>query len=75
MASNLAIDTSDVDLQVIGLDFNKDKNQMIFEMKYLHDKLLNSKFTSLIHSCKLIETATIPVIKLQVDLQAIREKT
>lgn len=37
MASNLAIDSSDVDLAVVGLNFRGDKDLMIKEMRKLYD--------------------------------------
>lgn len=70
MASNLAIDSSDVDLSVTGIDFKGNRELQILEMKNLTEKLefLKSKCIS---SVKFIETATVPIIKLQIDLQKV----
>ena len=66
MASNLSIDTSDVDLAVVGLDFSGSREKQVNEMKRLIEQinLIMKKSTKL----KFIETATVPVIKLEVDL-------
>lgn len=73
MASGLAIEQSDVDLAVVGLDLQGDKDIQIREMRRLCDQLdcfMKSKLTSL----KFIETASVPVIKLQVDLQKVYQR-
>ncbi len=66
MTSNLAIDSSDVDLAVVGIDFRGQKDLMLFDMQQLYEKL------ELTYSCKdkieFIKTAKVPVIKLSVDL-------
>lgn len=68
MASGLAIDSSDVDLAVTGLHFNGNRELHLQEMRQLQDQL---EFLHCIQSMKFIESATIPVIKLQIDLQKI----
>lgn len=65
MASGLAIDSSDVDLAVTGLDFYGSKESHINEMRELYHQLSYIKSKS---SIKFIETATVPVIKLEIDL-------
>lgn len=66
MFSNLAIDSSDVDLAVVGIDFRGSKEHMLVDMQQLYEKL------ELTYSCKdrieFIKTAKVPVIKLVVDL-------
>jgi DNA polymerase sigma len=37
MASDLAIDSSDVDLSIIGLNFNGNKELMIKEMRFFFE--------------------------------------
>eukprot|EP00349_Pseudokeronopsis_sp_Brazil_P000219 CAMPEP_0202959292 /NCGR_PEP_ID=MMETSP1396-20130829/3514_1 /ASSEMBLY_ACC=CAM_ASM_000872 /TAXON_ID= /ORGANISM="Pseudokeronopsis sp., Strain Brazil" /LENGTH=245 /DNA_ID=CAMNT_0049677787 /DNA_START=3244 /DNA_END=3981 /DNA_ORIENTATION=- len=72
MASGLAIDSSDVDIAVTGLSFKGSHDSHIREMKALQESLaiLSNSFTMV----KFIESATIPVIKLQIDLQKMRQK-
>lgn len=70
MASGLAIDSSDVDLAVIGLNFNGNRELHLQEMRQLQDQL---EYINCIQSMKFIESATIPVIKLQIDLQKISQ--
>jgi DNA polymerase sigma len=65
MASGLAIDSSDVDLSVTGIDFKGNREHLIMEMKALYEQLEFMKSKS---SIKFIETATVPIIKLQIDL-------
>jgi predicted nucleotidyltransferase len=72
MASRLAIEESDVDLAVVGLDLKGSKETLIEEMRKLCDQLeifLKSK-----DSMKFIETATVPVIKLEIDLLKINKQ-
>lgn len=64
MASGLAIDFSDIDLGVVGLDFG-DYDRHLCGMKQLVEKL---EMITSISSIKLISSATVPVIKLSVDL-------
>ncbi len=71
MASGLAIDSSDVDIAVTGLSFNGNRDAHLREMRQLGESLqILSSFTSV----SFIDSATIPVIKLQVDLQKMRTK-
>lgn len=66
MASGLAIEQSDVDLAVVGLDFKGIRELQIQHMQRLYEQLdLFLKYKS---SLRFIESATVPVIKLQVDL-------
>jgi DNA polymerase sigma len=72
MASNLAIQQSDVDLAVVGLDFKGNRDLLVLEMKKLSDQLelfLKSKI-----KLTFIPTATIPVIKLTIDLLKIHNQ-
>ena len=62
MASGLAIECSDVDLAVVGLDLQGSKEVQVKEMRKLCEHL--ELFMKSISSLKLIETATVPVIKL-----------
>jgi DNA polymerase sigma len=39
MASDLAIDSSDVDLSIVGLNFNSNKELMISEMRTFYQEL------------------------------------
>lgn len=71
MASGLAIDTSDVDLSVTGIDFKGNRELMIMEMRSLYDQL---EFLKTKSSIKFIETATVPIIKLQMDLQKVNQE-
>lgn len=71
MASDLAIDSSDVDLAVIGLSFKGDKNKQISLMKKLYEKL---RLVKCKQEVELVETASVPVIKLKMDLEMISEQ-
>eukprot|EP00347_Sterkiella_histriomuscorum_P003090 403365629 len=71
MASKLAIEESDVDLAIIGLDFKGIKELQIKEMRVLYEQLMQVLKAQ--STVQFIETATIPVIKLRVDLEKIRE--
>jgi DNA polymerase sigma len=66
MVSELAIEQSDVDLAVVGLDLNGNKELQIAQMRYLCENL--ELFMKTYSKIKFIDTATVPVIKLQVDL-------
>ena len=66
MATELAIETSDVDLAVVGLDLQGNKELQIQLMRKLCDQL--ELFIKTYSTIKFIDTATVPVIKLQVDL-------
>ncbi|CDW85158.1 UNKNOWN [Stylonychia lemnae] len=66
MASNLAIDSSDVDLAVVGLEFCGNKDTQIYHMRRLIEQiqLHMKKYTKI----QFIDQATVPVIKLEIDL-------
>ena len=69
MATKLAIEQSDVDLTVLGLNFKGQRELQIDEMKsfcQLLDQFLTSK-----HTIQFIDSASVPVIKLQIDLSKI----
>ena len=82
MATELAIETSDVDLVVTGIHQNSNhgygnnhynreynsKNQLLRMMQKLYDNLLVLKNTNQIHKINFIHTASVPIIKLVVDL-------
>jgi DNA polymerase sigma len=55
MASSLAIDSSDLDLAVVGLEFQGNKDVQIKEMKRLIDNL--KLLMKTIHKCEFIQTA------------------
>ena len=61
MASGLAIESSDVDLAVTGLNFNGNREHHVNSMRILYEllEILPSK-----SDIKFIESATVPVIKL-----------
>jgi predicted nucleotidyltransferase len=65
-ASGLAIESSDVDLAVVGLDFKGSRDYQIQEMRRLLEQL--DKFMQSKSSLKFIDSATVPVIKLSIDL-------
>ena len=82
MATNLAIETSDVDLVVTGINHGSShgykgdysgKNQVIKMMQKLNDNIMILKEEEKVFKIKFIQTATIPIIKLEVDLQKISE--
>lgn len=72
MASKLAIEQSDVDLAVVGLDFKGQRDLQIKEMRGLCDQL--ELFMKSMSSLQFIDSATVPVIKLQIDLQKVAKK-
>ena len=72
-ASFLAVDSSDVDLAVTGLKLGGDINTHIGEMRKLYFHLEDKKSESFIKRCEIIESASVPLIKLQVNLQVIQE--
>jgi DNA polymerase sigma len=65
MASGLAIDSSDVDLAVTGLDFQGNRDLHLREMNQLKQEL---SIINCVKSINFIDSATIPVIKLSIDL-------
>lgn len=84
MATELAIETSDVDLVVTGIHQASQhghgyrheyqgKHQLLRMMQILHDNLTALKNENKIQSIKYIQSATVPIIKLEVDLQMINE--
>jgi DNA polymerase sigma len=64
LVTGLALESSDMDLAVTGLHID-DRYQMVNDLKNLATGLQEWK---VIESMKAIETASIPVIKLKVDL-------
>jgi DNA polymerase sigma len=83
MATELAIETSDVDLVVTGIDsfqssYNygreySGKNQLLRMMQKLYDNLCYLKDKGLIYKIKFIQGANVPIIKLVADLQMINK--
>ena len=74
-ASSLAVDSSDVDLAVTGLKLNGDIEFHIGEMRKLHGYLQSKQSEGWIKKLEIIDTASVPLIKLQVDLQVVQEIT
>ena len=72
-ASFLAVDSSDVDLAVTGLKLGGDIDTQIREMRKLYFFLEDRKSEGFISRCDIIESASVPLIKLQVNLQVIQE--
>ena len=70
-ASFLAVDSSDVDLAVTGLKLNGDIDTQIREMRKLYFFLEDKKSEGFIKRCEIIESASVPLIKLQVNLQVV----
>ena len=67
-ASSLAVDSSDVDLAVTGLKIGGDKDVQLREMRRLFNELISLKKHGYITHIELIESATVPLIKLVIDL-------
>lgn len=65
MANGLAIDSSDIDMAVVGINFHGNRDLLLREMQKFKEQLEIIKF---IVSIKFIDSATIPVIKLEIDL-------
>ena len=74
-ASSLAVDSSDVDLAVTGLKLNADIDIHIREMRKLFEFLKTKRAHGWIKKLEIIDSATVPLIKMQVDLQVIQEIT
>ena len=55
MASDMAIDSSDVDLSVIGLNFNGNKDLMIKEMRTFYEQFQILEQKSSINQIKFIK--------------------
>lgn len=72
MASGLAIEQSDVDLAVVGLDLQGSKEVLLREMGKLNEQL--DVFMKSKSSIKFIDTATVPVIKMTIDLEKVNQK-
>ena len=81
-ATDLAIETSDVDLVVIGMDVGNHsasrehktrKDQLIKSMQKLYDCLLPLRDKGQVQSIQLIATANVPIIKLVADLEVINQ--
>jgi DNA polymerase sigma len=84
MATELAIETSDVDLVVTGINQashhghgyrheHQGKHQLLRMMQILNDNLTTLKDEKKIESIKFLQSASVPIIKLVVDLQMINE--
>ena len=70
-ASYLAVDSSDVDLAVTGLKLGGDIDTQIREMRKLYFTFEDKKSVGFIKRCEIIESASVPLIKLQINLQVI----
>jgi DNA polymerase sigma len=65
-ANLLALDSSDVDLAVTGLNFGQSQAQQMNQMNKLFTHI---EKMSILKQAYFVNTATVPVIKLQADLQ------
>jgi DNA polymerase sigma len=63
-ASFLAVDSSDVDLAVTGLKIGGDKGSQLREMRRLFTELFSLKPQGYISHIEIIESASVPLIKL-----------
>ena len=63
-SSGLAVDSSDVDLAVTGLKLGGDVENQIREMRKLYFHLEDKKSEGFIRRCEIIESASVPLIKL-----------
>lgn len=70
LVTGLALESSDMDLAVTGLHID-DRYQMITDLKNLASGLQDWK---VLDTFKSIDTASIPVIKMKVDLLKLREQ-
>ena len=59
----IAIDTSDLDMAVIGLHFNKEKGSLIEAQTMLFEEI-QEKLVLLVKKSVNITTASVPIIKL-----------
>lgn len=76
IATDLAIETSDVDLVVTGVKIHEDRNkrtQVTKILQRLTDTLMPLKEEGQLHQINFIATATIPIIKLVADLEVINQ--
>lgn len=71
LITGLALESSDMDLAVVGLEIS-DRYAMIEDLKKL-SSVLQIEFKLSIDTFKAIDTASIPVIKMKLDLVKIRE--
>lgn len=69
MITGLALESSDMDVAVTGL-YMEDRYSVIIELNKLGNALQKWQ---VIDSYKCIETASIPVIKLKIDVLKLRE--
>jgi len=67
-ASFLAVDSSDVDLAVTGLKLGGDIDTQIREMRKLYIHLETKQSEGFIKRCEIIESASVPLIKIEVNL-------
>ena len=72
-ASQLAVDSSDVDLAVTGLKLGGDILTQIGEMRKLCLHMESKKSQGFLKKIEFIDSATVPLIKLQIDLQVVQE--
>lgn len=72
MATGLALETSDMDVAVVGLEI-EDRYGMVENLKKLASGI-QKEWSGYIEGFKAIDTATIPVIKMKVDLLKMREQ-
>jgi DNA polymerase sigma len=72
LITGLALESSDMDIAVVGLEIG-DRYAMIEDLKKL-STVLQVEFKGSIDTFKAIETASIPVIKMKVDLVRLRDQ-
>ena len=76
IATDLAIETSDVDLVVTGAKIHEERNtrnQVIKILQKLTDTLMPLKEDGQLHQINFISTANLPIIKLVADLEVINQ--
>lgn len=82
MVTDLAIETSDVDLVVTGINTSlvvgakeiiTPKEHVLRIMQKLYDNIVGLRSTGQIQKIKFIREATVPIIKLVADLQVINQ--
>lgn len=69
LSTGLALESSDLDLVITGLDI-EGREDVVEHIRIIQEYFENSEYFS---SVKAIEGASVPVIKLQADLQKVRE--
>ena len=77
IATDLAIETSDVDLVVTGLNYSnkegRSREQLIKVMQRLYDCLVPLQNDNKIDDIHFLSSATVPIIKLVANLEVINQ--